>query len=98
MVVNDTRQPAAGTYRICKAGGQTVAEGSYRIEANGREVITELSGNHGEQILYLLEWTTESSRYGNHYLTSLPPLDLSQYRNWLTDISRLPGEFSLTIT
>ena len=83
VAVNDTRHPAEGTVTVTDmATGREVFKGSYRVGANGREMIARLPVLEGQGML-LIRYEADGERFGNHYLYGEPPYDLKEYRNWL---------------
>lgn len=91
---NDSRNQARGSYRVWEPDrGETLLEGEFRTEANTNCELARLRVSHGEHRLFLLEWTLEGRKFGNHYLLGKPPIPLDRYREWLKHIAALPGGF-----
>ncbi|MEA4890131.1 MAG: glycoside hydrolase family 2 TIM barrel-domain containing protein [Clostridiaceae bacterium] len=96
VAVNDTMRPVAGQYRVYRAdNGQTAAEGSFSLTANGRADLAELKANPSVQELYILEWRFDGQIKTNHYLAGRAPFKLQDFRRWLPMIAALPPTFYL---
>ncbi len=95
IVCNDTRSPAAGSYRLWDADtGEALLQGEYRAGANENGLLGRLRVHRGEQRLFLLEWDCNGMMCGNHYLLGYPPFKLDRYRQWLEKIAALAPSFS----
>lgn len=95
---NDSRRPAVGEFRLWDAdSGETLLSGGFKTERNANHDLGHLRISHGEQRLFLLEWTLGETTYGNHYLLGTPPLSFERYRLWLEAIARLPEPFTLPV-
>lgn len=91
---NDSRQPAAGSYRVWDAdGGQTLLEGRFHTDANANRDLGRIRVSRGEHRLFLIEWEVAGRKYGNHYLLGTPPVPFARYREWLKAIAALPDGF-----
>jgi len=83
-VANDTREAAEGEVTVTDVeSGKTVFTGSYRVEANGRQVIAHIPEREG-QGMFLISYTAPDGSHKNHYLYGKAPYSLDSYRKWLT--------------
>ena len=95
---NDSRRDAAGPYRVWDADtNQTLLEGDFHAPANTNCGLGTISVADSEQRLFLLEWTANGQRAGNHYLLGQLPVVYARYRQWLTAIAALPQKFDANI-
>ena len=91
---NDSQRDAAGAYRVWDADtNQLLLESDFQAPANANLDLGTVSVAPGEQRLFLLEWTLDGQRYGNHYHLGNPPFSYARYRQWLPAIAALPREF-----
>ena len=91
---NDSRKDAAGSYRVWDADtNQTLLEGDFHASANTNCDLGTIRAASDEQRLFLLEWTADGHKAGNHYLLGKPPFVSARYRQWLPVIAALPREF-----
>jgi beta-mannosidase len=94
VVGNDSREDASGHYRVWDAdSGKTLLEGDYSSKANENLTLGKIPVFHADKRLFLIEWTANGKRYGNHYLLSSPPLSLPQYKLWLPKIAGMQNDF-----
>ena len=94
FICNDTLENKNVKYRVWDADtNEIMAEGSYEIKANLTDVVDEFRAYHGQQRLFLMEWTVDGKRFVNHYLMGTPPFDLNRYKNWLIKIANLDNSF-----
>ncbi len=94
VVSNDTREEAKVAYRVWDADGEeTIGEGAFAAPANENWQVGRIRTYASEQRLYLLEWTVDGERFGNHCLVGRPPFSLARYRGWLKAIAALPRPF-----
>ncbi len=96
IVGNDSLRAASGVYSILDADTKTVLmEGKFKVEVNTNLEIGKIQVSHSEHRLFLIEWTIDGIRYGNHYLLGKPPISFEQYKNWLKQIAGLPISFNV---
>jgi beta-mannosidase len=94
VVGNDSREDATGHYRVWDAdSGKTLLEGDYTSKANENLEVGRIPVFHSDKRMFLMEWTANGKKYGNHYLQGMPPFSLAQYRAWLPKIAALEGDF-----
>jgi beta-mannosidase len=94
IVCNDTRHPAQVHYRIWEeASSETLLEGDFCVPANQNWQVDRIRTFASDQRLYLMEWSVNGERFGNHYLSGSPPFSLERYRQWLCEIAALPRPF-----
>ncbi len=95
VVGNDSCEDARGDYRIWDGDTmELLMEGSFSAPKNENKEIGQIRVSHGEQKLFLMEWTVNGRTYGNHYLLGHPPFSLPRYKEWLEKIAALQDEFS----
>jgi len=96
IVGNDSLRAASGVYSILDANTKTILmEGKFIVEANTNLEIGKIRISHSEHRLFLIEWTIDGIRYGNHYLLGKPPISFEQYKKWLKQIAGLPISFNV---
>ncbi len=95
MAGNDTFGEKKGAYAVRDADtGETVLKGSFTARANETVEVAPLRISHGDQRLFLIEWTLEDGTRGaNHYVLGKPPLSFERYKAWLPKIAQLDGSF-----
>jgi beta-mannosidase len=94
VVGNDSREDAAGHYRIWDAdSGETLLEGDYQTKANENLDLGTIPVFHSGKRLFLMEWTANGKKYANHFLQGFPPFSLDQYKSWLSKIAALQNGF-----
>jgi beta-mannosidase len=94
VVGNDSREDASGHYRVWDADcGETLLEGDYVSKANENLEVGTIPVFLSPKRLFLIEWTANGKKYGNHYLQGSVPFSLSQYRSWLPKIAALQNDF-----
>ncbi|HEX3000052.1 MAG TPA: glycoside hydrolase family 2 [Armatimonadota bacterium] len=91
---NDSRQAAEGRYRVWDAeSDETLLEGEFHTQANANQELGRIRISHGQHRLFLIEWTLNGRKYGNHYLLGKPPIPFARYQEWLKRIAALPDGF-----
>lgn len=91
---NDSLHHRQVRYRVWDADdGKTLLEGDLSVGVNENQPLGQIRVSRGEQKCFLIEWTTDSRTYGNHYLHGMPPFDLDRYRRWLASIAELSETF-----
>jgi beta-mannosidase len=91
---DDSRQDASGHYRVWDAdSGETLLEGDYTVKANENLDLGQIPVFHSGKRLFLMEWTANGKKYGNHYLQGMSPFSLAQYKAWLPKIAALEEGF-----
>lgn len=96
IVGNDSLRAALGVYSILDANTKTILmEGKFKVEANTNFEIGKIRVSHSEHRLFLIEWSIDRIRYGNHYLLGRPSLSFERYKSWLAQIARLPVSFDV---
>ncbi len=94
LLCNDTRTASEVAYRVWDADTrEVVAQGTAMSPANENWQIARLRAFAGDVRLYLMEWTVNGQRFGNHYLAGTPPFSLDRYRAWLPLIAALERPF-----
>ncbi len=83
VVVNDTREFAAGTVRITDLDSEKgLFEAPFTCAPNGRVEIGRLP-SPGRHAMWRIQLEAGRFRQENHYLAGVPPFDLATYRVWL---------------
>lgn len=94
MAGNDTLVSRKGDYRMWDGDtGEILSQGSFVAQANATTEIDRIRVSHGDQRLFLMEWTADGQRGVNHYVLGKPPLSFARYQNWLKLIADLDGAF-----
>lgn len=94
MVCNDTLEEKQISYKVWDADTEEViCSGEVTAEKNKSECIAKFPLYHGEQRLFIIEWTCDGETSYNHYLAGYPPFDLDKYKAWLKIIGELDGLF-----
>jgi len=92
---NDSLKPAKGVFLVKDADtGEILMEGKFEVPANENSELGRISVKENEQRMFLIEWTFEDKKYGNHYLLGRPPFSFEKYRKWLAQIGKLPVSFN----
>ncbi len=84
MAVNDLLHPVKGSYSVTDAGGKTLIDGTFALDANSDAIrIASLRLDAiKEDKLILLNWKIDGKEYRNFYVCGKAPYDLNQYRKW----------------
>jgi len=93
-VCNDTHRDTTVQFRV--ADGETdqeVCSGEITVPAGENHQVASVRRHAGVVGLFLLEWTANGERMGNHYVHAHPPLSLDRYLEWLEKIARLDEPF-----
>ena len=94
MADNVSLAPRRGVCRVWDAdSGETLLETDFEVPANANAVVGRIRVSHGDQRLFLIEWTADGARGVNHYPLGKPPFSLATYRRWLGAIAALDGSF-----
>lgn len=89
---NDGRVSRLVSYEVRDGEtGEIVLSGERVFPANENTCVGEVRVLAGQQRLFLLTWTVDGRRCGNHYITGFPPYDAETMRRWTAQIDRLPG-------
>lgn len=84
VVSNDTRKDVRVRYRLSDADtGKILAEGEKRATNNSVTILTRIPFRGDEKRFYLIDWEDSFGAGRNHYLSGIPPFDLSGYKRWL---------------
>ena len=91
---NDSRTPAAGTFRVRDATtDETLLEGGFETAPNENSEAGIIEVEPGRQRLFLIDWEIEGRPAGNHYLLGAPPFCPDQCAGWLPRIAELMPAF-----
>ncbi|MEO6829702.1 MAG: hypothetical protein ABI164_07805 [Acidobacteriaceae bacterium] len=94
MLGNDSCEDVTGHYRIWDAdSGKELLGGSYASKANENLEVGQIPVFHSDKRLFLIEWTANGKKYGNHYMQGMPPMSFDHYRSWLPKIAALQNDF-----
>lgn len=91
---NDSNEGWQGEYRVWDADtDETLLAGSLQVRANENATLGHIRVSRGDHRLFLIEWTANGEKMGNHYLLGMPPFDLDRYKRWLEKIAAMPDGF-----
>lgn len=94
IIGNDSRDTV--TVRYCVQDGDTMdilMSGTVVSPANENICVGYIPEMAGEQKLYLLTWTVDDRKFGNHYISGYPSYDATKMLKWIDKIEQLPDEF-----
>jgi beta-mannosidase len=90
VVGNDSLTDVHSTYRVWDADThEVVMEGCFDVGANENLELGRIRISHGDKRLFLMEWTINGQKYGNHYMLSYPPVSFEKYKGWMKKIADL---------